>query len=62
MPHQQYQTIIDAAVHCAYECEHCAEVCMGEMPECARVCQDWLNSVGRSHPSSVVVPASFPRL
>ena len=40
MPHQQYQSIIDAAVHCAYECEHCAEVCMGEMPDCAKVCQD----------------------
>jgi hypothetical protein len=40
MPHQQYQSIIDAAVHCACECEHCAQVCLGDMPDCARVCQD----------------------
>ncbi|PSB59734.1 four-helix bundle copper-binding protein, partial [filamentous cyanobacterium CCP1] len=29
MPHQQYKTSIDAAIHCAYECEHCADACMG---------------------------------
>lgn len=40
MPHQQYKTSIDAAIHCAYECEHCADTCMGSMAECARLCRD----------------------
>lgn len=40
MPHQQYQTSIDAAVHCAYECEHCADTSIGSMAKCARLCRD----------------------
>ena len=40
MPHQKYQSSIDAAVHCAYECEHCADTCLGSMAECARLCRD----------------------
>jgi hypothetical protein len=40
MPHQQYQTSIDAAIHCARNCEHCADEYLGSMPECARLCRD----------------------
>lgn len=40
MPHQDYQSILDAAIHCAYECEHCADACLGSMPDCARACTD----------------------
>ncbi len=42
MPHQQNQTSIDAVIHCAYECEHCADVCIAEMEmaECLRLCRD----------------------
>lgn len=40
MAHQQHKTVIDAAVHCAYECEHCEDACLGSMPECARLCRD----------------------
>jgi len=40
MPHQNDQSIIDAAVGCAYECEHCVDACLGSMTQCARVCRD----------------------
>jgi Domain of Unknown Function (DUF326) len=40
MPHQQYKTSMDAAIHCAYECEYCSDACLGDMVDCARLCRD----------------------
>ena len=35
MAHRIPQSSVDIAVHCAYECEHCEDSCLGSMPECA---------------------------
>ena len=42
MAHHASQSSFDIAVHCAYECEHCADSCIGDemMAECARICRD----------------------
>lgn len=40
MPNQSNKLILAAATQCAYECEHCADACLGTMPECARLCRD----------------------
>ncbi|ACK68652.1 protein of unknown function DUF326 [Gloeothece citriformis PCC 7424] len=43
MPAQQHESILDAAILCAKECEHCADACLDEnnnMAECIRLCRD----------------------
>lgn len=40
MAHKIAQSSVDIAIHCAYECEHCADQCLGSMAECARLCID----------------------
>ena len=39
---QEYGSSFDIAMHCAVECEHCAQASMGsqEMLKCARICLD----------------------
>ena len=40
MHNQSNESILAAATQLAYECEHCADACLGTMPECARLCCD----------------------
>jgi hypothetical protein len=42
MVHHASQSSVDVAMHCAYECEHCAGSCMGNemMTECPRTCRE----------------------
>jgi hypothetical protein len=45
MPHEQYQTCIEACAACATACEHCATACLSEaevkkMAECIRLDRD----------------------
>ena len=44
MPHniENYKSSLDTTVHCAYECEHCADECYSEpkMAECSRLARD----------------------
>lgn len=40
MPRWQYQSILDAAVYYAYECEHCEGARLSSMPESAYICRD----------------------
>lgn len=51
MVHKIAQSSVDIAVHCAYECEHCVDQCLGNMAECARLCMTVLKFVGPRLPT-----------
>jgi hypothetical protein len=63
MAHQVNQASIDAIINCAIHCERCADECIGNMPDCARLCRDcsqmcWTIAGFMSRGSQFVEPVS----